>query len=149
MTSTPGQGTVRAFVFAAIAAIAAGLAVAGLLLWATSRGGGVPSGPFSLGSAEGIQENVRDEGPVYVADPTGGGGLWLDLEGDDLVALVAVPPAGPQNCAVRWRDSIGSYSDCDGARFDSDELDRYVVRRRDGLLIVDTSRTIAPEAGSG
>lgn len=148
--TTPATGsTVRVFVYAAIAVIVAGLAIAGLLLWASGRGGDVPAGPFSLGVAASLTTNVEEEGPVYVADPTGGVGLWLDLVDDELVALVAIPPDGRADCPVRWRDSIGFYTDCADERYDPDELDRYAVRRRDGKLIVDTRRTIPPEVGSG
>lgn len=149
MTSAASQSSVRFYLFAAIAAIAAGLVIAGLLWWTSGRGGGVPSGPFSLGLVEGLQENVEEEGPVYIADPTGGEGLWLDLDGTELVALVAVPPENPRDCPVRWRDTIGSYTDCADVRYDAEDLDRYLVVRREGLLIVDTGRTIPREVGEG
>jgi hypothetical protein len=132
--------TGRVVAITLVAAVAAGLVVAGLLLFATSRGGDAPAGPFALGSADGLRRNVREEGPVYFADPTGGEGLWLDRRDGELVALVAVPPGGDRDCTVRWRDSIGSYVDCDDRRYSADELAVYPVEVRDGLLYVDTRR---------
>ena len=94
MTAKPRSSSTLLLVVTAAVAIGAGLVIAGLLLVATGRGGDAPKGPFPLGSVEGLRDEV-EKSPVYIADPTGGEGLWLELDGDRFVALAAVPPGRP------------------------------------------------------
>jgi hypothetical protein len=146
MTAKPRWSSTPLLVITAVLAIGVGLIIAALLLVSTGRGGDAPKGPFLLGSTAGLREEV-EKSPVYIADPTGGNGLWLELQGDALVALSAVPPGNPDDCTVRWRDSVGAYEDCHGDRYDSEELARYPLERRTGSLYVDTRRTEAPSGG--
>jgi hypothetical protein len=144
MSTEPQSSSTRLLVITATLAIAAGIIVAALLLLATG-GGDAPRGPFALGSARGLREEVR-KSPVYIADPTGGEGLWLALHGKQIVALSAVPPGNSKTCTVRWRDSVNAYEDCKGERYDGDELDRFPLEVRKGSLYVDTRRLASPRA---
>jgi len=134
------------------AVIVAGLLVAGVMLLATRSGGKVPPGPFALGSAMGLAENVRDEGPVFYADPTGrSAGVWVDLEGGRLVALRVHDPS--TDCTVKWKaprdgESVGHYVDCHGKHLTSEQVPRYASEvpttgARKGLLLVDV-RDVLP-----
>jgi hypothetical protein len=147
MTAKPSSeqrwSSTALLVITAAVAIGAGLIIAALLLVASGRSGDAPEGPFLLGSTAGLREEV-EKSPVYIADPTGGEGLWLERRGGKFVALVAVPPGGSSDCAVRWRDSVGAYEDCDGERYDGEELATYALEQRDGSLFVDTRRVEEP-----
>jgi hypothetical protein len=144
--ATPRWSSTPLLVITAALAIGAGLVIAALLLVATGRSGDAPKGPFPIGSTAGLREEV-EKSPVYIADPTGGDGLWLELQDGRLVALSAVPPGRPSSCTVRWRDSVKAYEDCDGKRYDGDQLARYPLQRREGSLYVDTRRVEAPSKG--
>jgi hypothetical protein len=146
MTAKPSSSSTPLLVITAALAIGAGLIIAALLLVATGRGGSAPKGPFPLGSTAGLREEV-DKSPVYIADPTGGDGLWLERRGKEFVAVVAVPPGGSSDCTVRWRGSIDAYEDCDGNRYDSRELSTYPLEQRNGSLYVDTRRVEEPARG--
>lgn len=139
----PRWSSTPLLVITAALAIGAGLIIAALLLVATSQSGDVPKGPFPLGSTAGLREEV-EKSPVYIADPTGGNGLWLELQGEQLVALSAVPPGSPSSCTVRWRDSVDAYEDCDGKRYRGDQLATYPLEQREGSLYVDTRRADPP-----
>ncbi|MGZ8602819.1 MAG: hypothetical protein ACXWXN_09920 [Actinomycetota bacterium] len=146
MTAEPRSSSAPLLMITAALAIGAGLVIAALLLVSTGRSGDAPKGPFLLGSTAGLREEV-EKSPVYIADPTGGDGLWLELRGKELVALSAVPPGNPDDCTVRWRDSVGAYEDCDGERYDGDQLAMYPLEPRDGSLYVDTRRVVEPSGG--
>ena len=49
-----------------------------------------------------------------------------------------MPPGNAEDCTVRWRDSVDAYEDCNGKRYDGDELASYPLEQRDGSLYVDT-----------
>ncbi len=143
-TASPASASAtRVLVLTAIAAIAAGLVIAGLLLFATGRSGGAPKGPFALGSVAGLRDEVK-QSPVYIADPTGGAGLWLALRDNEIVALSAVAPGNSSSCTVRWRGSVNAYEDCKGARYQAKDLATFPLRRKAGILFVDTRRAIVP-----
>jgi len=144
MTAEPRSSSVPLLLITAALAIGAGLVIAALLLVASGRGGDAPNGPFPLGSTAGLREEVK-KSPVYIADPTGGEGIWLQLRAKEIVALSAVPPGNAKDCTVRWRDSVGAYEDCDGKRYDPDQLSTYRLVPRNGSLYVDTRRVEEPD----
>jgi hypothetical protein len=139
----PRWSSTPLLVITAALAIGAGLVIAALLLVATGQSGDVPKGPFLLGSTAGLREEV-EKSPVFIADPTGGDGLWLELRGREIVAVSAVPPGNTSNCTARWRDSVDAYEDCNGKRYDGDQLATYPLEQREGSLYVDTRRAEAP-----
>jgi hypothetical protein len=147
MSATRQSSSTRLLIITAAIAIGVGLIVAALLLVATG-GGDAPKGPFPLGSAAGLRDEVK-KSPVYIADPTGGEGLWLALHGKEFVALSAVPPGTSGSCTVRWRDSVKTYQDCNGKRYHDDELATYPLVLRNGSLYVDTRRLEQPTGSSG
>jgi hypothetical protein len=121
----------------------AGLFIAALLLISTGQSGPSPKGPFLLGSTASLRDEI-EQSPVYVADPTGGEGLWLALARGRIVALAAVPPGGSSDCTVRWRSSINAYQDCHGKRYRADALATYTTKNHEGSLFVDTRHTNPP-----
>ncbi len=148
MTANLRSSSTPLLIITAALAIGVGLIIAALLLVSTGQSGNAPKGPFALGSAAGLRSDVK-QSPVYIADPTGGDGLWLELAGKKIVALSAVPPGNPQSCAVRWRDSVKAYQDCKGKRFQGEQLAMYPLELRNGSLFVDTRHAVAPTTGSG
>ena len=141
--SKRGLSSTPLLVITAALAIGVGLVIAGLLLIATGRSGDAPKGPFPLGSAAGLRDEVK-KSPVYIADPTGGEGLWLELDGKQFVAIAAVPPGRSGDCTVRWRDSVAAYEDCKGKRYHAGELATFPLDLRNGSLYVDTRKTQPP-----
>ncbi len=149
--SRPAAGDRTILLVTGAAVVFAALLVAAVILLATRNGGEVPPGPFSLGSAKGLIDNVREEGPVFYADPTGrSAGVWVDVEGGRLVALrVRDPGAG---CTVKWKaprdgETTGHYVDCHGTHLSSEQIPRYASRiptsgDRKGLFLVDVRRTL-------
>lgn len=141
------------------AVLLAGLLVAGMMLLATSRGGAPPAGPFTLGSAESLAQNVREEGPVFYADPTGrSAGVWVDLEDGHLVALQVRDPT--TRCTVKWKaprdgERAGHYVDCHGTELTGAQLPRYdsevpTSGTQEGLFLVDVRRVVpAPSSPPG
>jgi len=148
MTAKSRSSSTPLLIITGALTIGVGLIVAALLLVSTGQSGDAPKGPFPLGSAAGLRDEVK-KSPVYIADPTGGDGLWLELQGKEFVALAAVPPGRSGNCTIRWRDSIKAYEDCKGTRYHPDELATYPLELRDRSLYVDTRRTVAPTGSSG
>jgi hypothetical protein len=148
MTAKLRSSSTPLLIITAALAIGVGLIIAALLLVSTGQSGNAPRGPFALGSADGLRGDVQ-QSPVYIADPTGGDGLWLALHDKDFVAVAAVPPGRSGNCTVRWRDSVKAYQDCHGKRYHADQLSTYPLELRNGTLYVDTRRVVGPKAGSG
>ena len=142
-TTRPRWSSTPLLIITAALTIGVGLVIAALLLVASGRSGDAPKGPFLLGSTAGLRDEA-DKSPVYIADPTGGEGLWLERRGKQLVALSAVPPGNPTDCTVRWRDSVDAYEDCNGKRFDADQLATYPLVERGDSLYVDTRRVEGP-----
>jgi hypothetical protein len=128
VTAPRKRGTDARLLLAATAAVIAfGVVVAFVIIVATGGGGKVdPTKPVSLGLASELRKDVEDGGPLFFADPTGGEGVWVDLEGNDLVVYSAVLP-GPGKCVVKWRDPRKSYVDCHDRDVKASQLDRYRV----------------------
>jgi hypothetical protein len=116
----------KLLVVAALGVIAAGLLVAGVLLFATSRAGSPTKyQPFDAGVAASIHSDLKDGGPFFVPDPFGGDrSILLALEDGKIVALSDVKP-GTKDCRVRWRGSINSFVDCKDQKLKSTDLARY------------------------
>ncbi len=148
----PSRRDLPLVLFAAGAVVVAGLLMAAVLLFATSRTDGPRRyQPFEAGNAADLKRQLREGGPFFVADPFGGRrSILFGLEDGAVVALSNIAP-GTKECTVRWRGSIDHFVDCTGARFDSTELDRWGVTipeagRRKGLLLVDLRERIPAPA---
>jgi hypothetical protein len=118
-------------VIATVAVVVAGLLVAAVLLLATGRGT-TPERyePFEAGAAKSIRQNLKDEGPFYVADPFGGNrSILFALEDGDIVALSNVVP-NTRDCRVTIKNEGKAFVDCNGDRLRSTELARYVTSTR-------------------
>ncbi len=148
------RGNTRLLIIAAACAVAAGLALAGLILVATNRGGS-PSRyrPFDAGLASEIEKKVKDGGPYFTPDPFGGDRtiMWA-IEHRKVVALSIILP-GTKDCTVRWKGSIDSFVDCHGNRVRSQQLARFrssvsTVPDTKGALLVDL-RTLEPPPAEG
>jgi len=103
-------------VFVLTAAVLGGLII-GLLVVATLTGSRQPATyrPFFAGMKESRVQNIREGGPVLIPDPKGGDRtFYLDLEGNEIVALHVVPPGGSGRCPVQYDHQQQRYEDCDG-----------------------------------
>jgi hypothetical protein len=111
---------------ATAAVVLAGLLVAAVLLFATSRSKSPTKyGPFDAGVAAAIKKDVKDGGPYFVADPFGGDrSILYAIEDGKVVALSDVKP-GTTSCRIRWRGSIDSFVDCHDHKVKSAQLARY------------------------
>jgi len=134
---------------AAVVLAAAVFAV--VLFFSTGGGQATPKpGPIYIGLAADLRNNVHSEGPAYYPHPFGGIGYWVDLENNQLVALVARRP-GTQSCTVKWVSNQHTFVDCHGAALVSRELDRYQLTlplggAEAGGVIVDFRHVVpAPE----
>jgi hypothetical protein len=143
---------VRILVVAAGAVILAGLLVAAVLLFATSRSSSPTKYvPFDAGVAASIKRSLQQGGPYFVPDPFGGDRtILLGLEQGKVVALSDVLP-GTTSCRVRWKGSIDSFVDCHGDKLRSTELARYRTEvgqagRIKGELLVDLRHREPPPA---
>lgn len=118
----------RILFFAGSFVVFAGLAIAALLFLATGGGGGTPTEqrPLFLGLQPELEAKIREGGPLYLANPFGNNGFWLDREGRDLVALDIIRP-GTRACIVKWRATKDSYIACNGDRLASADLDRFAL----------------------
>jgi hypothetical protein len=125
--SKPRSNT-AAFIFTGIAVVMCAVAVALLFLWTTARGGTPRTyQPFNAGYASALRANLLDGGPFYYADPFGGeNGFWFALNGDAITAVAVSQPNLP-GCAVRWRGTKGSFSDCRDNLIPLDQLSQYTV----------------------
>ncbi|MGH8972271.1 MAG: hypothetical protein ACRD0C_03610, partial [Acidimicrobiia bacterium] len=95
-------------------------------------------------------QDIREDGPVLIPDPKGGDRtFYLDLEGDDIIALHVVPPGGSARCPVQYDHTARRYEDCDGRPVVRDTLARFeVLTRVDDedrkTIYVDLRRLTAP-----
>ncbi len=106
----PERTDTRLLIGAGIAAIAAGLLVAAVLLFATSRADQPKKyRPFPAGPDKQLRSDLRDGGPFYYPDAFGGKrSILFALEDDKVVALMTHTP-GDEECRVKWRGSINSF----------------------------------------
>lgn len=146
----------RLLLMATGAVLVAGVLVAVVLLFATSRGGGPTKyQPFQAGLASSVRSDLRDGGPYYFPDPFGGQrSILFALERGNIVALSTVLP-DTLDCHIRWKGQIDRFVDCHGDQHRSVELDRYddfidPAGENQGILFVDLRKKLpAPEpAGS-
>jgi hypothetical protein len=140
---------------AAVAAVAAGLVVAAVLLFATSRADQPKTyRPFPAGPEKQLHDNLKSQGPFYYPDAFGGKrSILFALEDDNVVALMTHTP-GDEGCRVRWRGSVDSFVDCRGNRLRSDQVGRYqtTIRQQSGLgavVVVDLRKELPPPTPSG
>ncbi|MFZ4514690.1 MAG: hypothetical protein ACOYN3_00010 [Acidimicrobiia bacterium] len=146
------SSTTRPAIITAVVAVAAGIGVAGLLLWATGRDGTPKTyAPFNAGYEATVRKNLEKGGPVYFADPFGGDqGFWFALENGSIVAIAVQQPDEP-NCAVRWRGSRNTFTGCNDEPRTIESLARYDVNVRDESgqpsVFVDL-RTLLPPTSS-
>ena len=89
--------------------------------------------PFSAGLRDSRAEDIREDGPILIPDPRGGDrSFYLDLEGDQIIALHVVPPGGSTRCPVQYDHTAARYEDCDGRPVARDTLARFrVITRAD------------------
>ena len=114
------------------AAVVGGV-ILGLLVVATLTGSRQPATyrPFFAGMKDDRARNIREGGPVLIPDPRGGKRtFYLDLEGDEIVALHVVPPGGDARCAVEFDRQQQRYEDCDGRPVAQETLGRFKVITR-------------------
>lgn len=114
------------------AAVAGGL-ILGLLVVATLTGSRQPASyrPFFAGMKDDRAGNIREGGPVLIPDPKGGErSFYLDLEGDEIVALHVVVPGGNARCPVQFDRQQRRYEDCDGRPVARETLRRFKVITR-------------------
>lgn len=147
----PARDDARLLVFAAGTVLAAGLAVAVLLLVSTGRGGAPPEEPEPV--ALGFESSTRErlaEGPDFIPDQFGEDrSFWLLLEDGAITAIATHQEALP-DCTVRWRGRIDRFV-CGDARFQSHELERFEVRvprsgADDAVVTIDVRRRLPPPA---
>ncbi len=144
----PSRRDLPLVLFAAGAVVLAGVLMAAVLLFATSRTDGPRRyQPFEAGNAADLKRQLREGGPFFVADPFGGHrSILFGLEDGEVVALSNVAP-GTKECTIRWRGSIDRFVDCEGTRLESTDLDRWGTSipetgPRKGLLLVDLREKI-------
>jgi hypothetical protein len=142
-------------VIVATAGVVMGLVV-GIIAVAILSGSGSgdpqPYQPFFAGQSDRVTKQVKADGPVFFPDPRKGErAFYLDLEGEEIVALHVVPPGGTAACLVQWDRTEKRYEDCRGTPVDPAALARFPVLTRDisdkTSVFVDL-RTITPPAGA-
>jgi hypothetical protein len=128
----------------------AGLII-GLLVVATVGGERRPATyqPFFAGMKADRTSDIREGGPVLIPDPSGGERtFYLDLEGDEIVALHVIPPGGSARCPVQYDHAQRRYEDCDGGPVGRESLARFkVIDRVDDeevAVFVDLREVVAP-----
>jgi len=136
-------------VMSSVILIAAGLAVAAAILFVTAGDGeGESEGPVQIGLASAQEKNIDEEGPAFLADPTGNDrSFWLTKEDGEIVALVIEVPGRP-GCIADYRGRDETFVDCDGEPIETEELDRYALsvstdEDNEGALLVDLD-TVQP-----
>jgi hypothetical protein len=135
-----------------LTAAAVGGVIIGLLVVATVSGERQPATyrPFFAGMQETRAQDIREDGPILIPDPKGGDRtFYLDLEGDDIIALHVVPPGGSARCPVQYDHVERRYEDCDGRPVTRDTLARFeVITRVDDedrkQIYVDLRRLTSP-----
>ncbi len=122
----------RSRVLVLTAGAVAGLII-GLLVIATLTGERQPATyrPFFAGLKDNRMADIREDGPVLIPDPKGGDRtFYLDLEGDEIVALHVVPPGGSARCPVQYDHTQRRYEDCRGGVVARETLRRFKVLTR-------------------
>lgn len=118
-------------VIVATAGVVMGLVVGIIIVAMISGSGGSeprPYEPFFAGQSDRITKQVKADGPVFYPDPRKGDrAFYLDLEGDHMVALHVVPPAGTPACLAQWDRTDQRYEDCHGTPVDRATLARFPV----------------------
>jgi hypothetical protein len=144
----PDRSDTRLLLIAAGSVLFAGVLVAVVLLFATSRGGSPDKNqPFFAGLASDIKRTLKEGGPYYTPDPFGGHrSILFALENGQIVALSTVLP-GTKDCAIRWKGQINRFVDCHGDKHRSFDLDRYQdfidpAGENKGILFVDLRKKI-------
>jgi hypothetical protein len=122
----PARSDRRLLLLTGALVVLAGAVFAAALFFATGGGQAAPKpGPVYIGLERDLRSRiVKDHQPLYFAHPFGGTGIWLALEDNRLVPLVARRP-GAGSCTVAWKPFQHAYIDCRGRRLSSRELDRY------------------------
>jgi hypothetical protein len=142
-------------VILATAAVVLGLVV-GIVVVAVLHNGGSGSTPrayqpFFAGQSDRITKVIKDGGPVFYPDPLRGDrAFYLDLAGDQVIALHVVAPGGSPGCLVQWNRTARRYEDCHHAPVDPSALERFPVLTREigGKVSVFVDlRTITPPPG--
>ena len=151
----PAKSDTRLLIGAAVAAVAAGLVVAAVLLFATGRADQPKTyRPFSAGPERQLRSDLRTGGPYYYPDAFGGKrSILFALENDQVVALMTHTP-GDDQCRVKWRGSVNSFVDCRGNRLRSVQVGRYqtTIRQESGVgavVVVDLRKELPPPAPNG
>lgn len=122
----------RRLITITIALVVGGAAIVGALMFFSGRGGEQDSyGKLRVGDAASMRQTIEEGGAIFIPDPIGGNrSSWIDLEGDEFIALRAALP-GEDACDVRWRqpsaDETGWYQDCHGGHHQAAELDRFDI----------------------
>lgn len=141
-------------VIVATAGVVMGLVV-GIIVVAIISGSGSgeprPYEPFFAGTADRLTKQVEGDGPVFFPDPRRGDrAFYLDLDGDQIVALHVVPPGGRSDCLVQWDRADHHYEDCRGEAVDRASLARFPVLTReidDKISVFVDVRTTTPPPG--
>ena len=118
----------RALFVTGAVAVVAGIAVAGAMLWTTSRNK-TPTKPqpFAAGVSHSIREQLN-EGPFYYPDPFGGTrDFWFAIEDGNIAALSANLP-GVKGCRVRYKGEKKGFVDCHNARVAERDLARFELK---------------------
>lgn len=129
------------------AAVVTGVVIGAIVI--SMAGGGnerpVAYRPLQAGPAELVIDQVEEDGPVFLRDPTGGDrSFFLDLEDGDIVALFFVPEGGSTECPVDYDEQAERYEDCDGNPVRRDQLLRYPVTLQgtQDIVTVDLRRLV-------
>jgi hypothetical protein len=137
-------------VFVLTGAVVGGLII-GLLVVATLAGSRQPATyrPFFAGMKDDRAADIRQEGPVLIPDPKGGQRtFYLDLEGNEIVALHVVPPGGSARCPVQFDHRQRRYEDCEARPVARETLARFKVITRvnddEVAIFVDVRELVAP-----
>lgn len=143
-------------VIVATAGVVAGLAVGIVVVAVVSASGGggepQPYQPFFAGTSDRIVKQIRADGPVFFPDPRKGErAFYLDLDGEQVVALHVVPPGGTAECLAQWDRAERRYEDCRGGPVDRAGLARFPVLTREidekvSVFVDLRSMTPAPQA---
>lgn len=140
---------IRALVITGVVAVVAGIAVAGALLWSTSRNK-TPTKPqpFAAGVSHSIREQLN-EGPFYYPDPFGGTrDFWFAIEDGNIVALSANLP-GEKGCRVRYLGEKKGFVDCHDHPVAEHDLARFQLKLETGgkkYAYPLTSKTLTPNS---
>ena len=148
----PTRSDRRLLIVTTLGLVVAAVLVAVALLVATNDSAAPTSNRrmIYLGPEKSLRESIDLGSPLYVANPFGAEGFWVDKEDGAIVALKLTVP-GTDHCAVKWKGKPKSYVDCHGALVAASELDRYRILRlrsgaRKGGIVVDL-RTLEPAPG--